>query len=115
MTNGLLCQHCGVIYPVVNGSGSGIPNFVVEDLTKSTSPLLRSVSRLDALAKIYESRLWYPLIYHFYGGVFIPSVDEEVKMITEMVDAEGLGTGRRLRNRVIHPIHSTEDVPRLRD
>ena len=88
MINGLLCQQCGVVYPVKNG----IPDFVVEDLTKSTHPILRSVSRLDKLAKIYETPLWYPLIYHFYGGLFIPSVYEEVKMITEMADAEnGVG------------------------
>jgi len=36
--------------------------------------------------------LWYPIVYHLYGGIFIPSVKEEVKMITEMVYAEnGLG------------------------
>ena len=36
--------------------------------------------------------MWYPIVYHFYGGLFIPSVKEEVKMITEMADAEnGLG------------------------
>jgi SAM-dependent methyltransferase len=88
MINGLLCQECGVMYPVKNG----IPDFVVEDLTKSTSPVLRSVSRVDTLAKIYETWLWYPLVYHFYGGLFIPSVNEEVKMVTEMVDAEsGVG------------------------
>ena len=36
--------------------------------------------------------MWYPIVYHLYGGIFIPSVKEEVKMITEMVYAEnGLG------------------------
>jgi ubiquinone/menaquinone biosynthesis C-methylase UbiE/uncharacterized protein YbaR (Trm112 family) len=86
--NRLFCQQCGVEYPVKNG----IPDLILEDLTKSTHPILRSVSRLDRLAKIYETWLWYPIVYHFYGGLFIPSVKEEVKMITEMVDAEnGLG------------------------
>ena len=88
MINGLLCQQCGVIYPVKNG----IPDFVVEDLTKSTSPVLRSVSRFDQLAKIYETPLWYPIIYHLYGGLFIPSVLSEVEIITKNVDAQnGLG------------------------
>jgi ubiquinone/menaquinone biosynthesis C-methylase UbiE len=80
----LLCQRCGLDYPVKNG----IPDFVVEDLSKSPHPVLRLVSRIDRLAKIYETPLWYPLVYHFYGGLFIPSVKEEVKMITEMVDAQ---------------------------
>jgi len=86
--DGLFCQRCGAGYPIKND----IPDFVVEDLSKSTHPVLRSVSRVDKLAKIYETWLWYPIVYHLYGGLFIPSVEEEVKMITEMVDAEnGLG------------------------
>jgi SAM-dependent methyltransferase len=84
----LFCQQCGVEYPFK----SGIPDFILEDLSKSTHPVLRSASRLDKLAKIYETWLWYPIVYHFYGGLFIPSVKDEVKIITEMVDAEnGLG------------------------
>jgi SAM-dependent methyltransferase len=86
--NGLFCQRCGAEYPV----RSGIPDFILEDLSKSTNPILRSVSSIDKLAKIYETWLWYPIVYHFYGGLFIPSVREEVKMITEMANAEnGLG------------------------
>jgi SAM-dependent methyltransferase len=86
--SGLFCQRCGVEYPFK----SGIPDFILEDLSKSTHPILRSTSSLDKLANIYETWLWYPIVYHFYGGLFIPSVKEEVKMITEMVNAEnGLG------------------------
>jgi ubiquinone/menaquinone biosynthesis C-methylase UbiE len=84
----LFCQQCGIEYPIDNG----IPDFILEDLSKSAHPILRSVSRLDKLARIYETWLWYPIVYHFYGGLFIPSVKDEVRMITEMVDAEnGLG------------------------
>lgn len=84
----LSCHRCGLEYPV----RKGIPDFIVEDLSKSPHAILRSVSRLDRLAKIYETPLWYPLVYHFYGGLFIPSVKEEVRTITEMLDAEnGLG------------------------
>jgi SAM-dependent methyltransferase/uncharacterized protein YbaR (Trm112 family) len=86
--SGLFCQRCGVEYPVKNG----IPSFISEDLSKSTHPILRSVSSLDELAKIYETWLWYPIVYHFYGGLFIPSVEDEVKIITGVIDAEnGLG------------------------
>jgi len=46
MINGLLCQQCGVMYPVKNG----IPDFILEDLTKSKNPVLRSVSFFDKLA-----------------------------------------------------------------
>ena len=84
----LLCETCRLEYLITNG----IPDFIVEDLSGSQHPILRSVSNIDRLAKIYETWFWYPLVYHFYGGLFIPSVKEEVRMITEMVDAEnGLG------------------------
>jgi len=84
----LLCQRCELEYP----SKNEVPDFIVEDLSRSQHPILRSVSNIDRLAKIYETWFWYPLVYHFYGGLFIPSVKEEVKMVTEMADAEnGLG------------------------
>ena len=57
-TNGLFCQQEGVEYPVKNG----IVDFVVEDLTESTSPVLRSVDKMDELAKIYEGPSW--LVWH---------------------------------------------------
>lgn len=81
----LSCELCRRNYPV----RGEIPDFISEDLTKSEHPVLGSVSKLDKLARIYETRLWYPIVYHLYGGLSIPSVDEEVRMVTEMVDAEG--------------------------
>jgi len=84
----LVCPRCRINYPIRNG----IPDFVLEDLAESEHQVLRSISLIDKLAKIYESPMWYPVVYHIYGGLFIPSVKEEVEMITEMVDAEnGLG------------------------
>jgi len=81
----LVCPRCRINYPIRNG----IPDFILEDLAESEHQVLRSVSFIDKLAKIYESPIWYPLVYHIYGGLFIPSVKEEVEMITEMVDAQG--------------------------
>lgn len=84
----LVCQQCGTCYPVKHG----IPDFVLEDLSKSEHQILRSVSSLDRLARIYETPLWYPIVYRLYGGLFIPSVEEEVKIVTEMVVAKnGIG------------------------
>ena len=84
----LECKGCGARYLVKNR----IPNFILEDVSKSKHPILRTIAHIDRLAKIYETWLWYPLVYHLYGGLFIPSVKEEVKIVTEMVDAEdGLG------------------------
>ena len=87
-TNGLFCQQEGVEYPVKNG----IPDFVVEDLTESTNPVLRSVDKLDELAKIYEGPSWYGIWDKISAELGLPSYEDMAKMMTEMVDAEnGLG------------------------
>jgi len=49
MINGLLCQQCGVMYPVKNG----IPVFLLYILAKSDKPVVRSVSFFDKLANMY--------------------------------------------------------------
>jgi ubiquinone/menaquinone biosynthesis C-methylase UbiE len=87
-THGLFCQKDGVEYPVKNG----IVDFVTEDLTKSTSPVLRSVDKLDDLAKIYEDPSWYGTFDKINAELDIPSNEEMAKTLTEMVDAkDGLG------------------------
>jgi hypothetical protein len=86
--NGLCCQREDVEYPVKNG----IVDFVTEDLTKSTSPVLRSVDKIDELAKIYEGPLWYGIMDEVNAELGLPSLDEAATTLTEMVDAkDGLG------------------------
>jgi len=87
-THGLYCRRDEVEYPIKNE----IPDFVTEDPTKSTSAVLRSVGKLDDLAKIYESPTWYGALDKINVESGLPSVNEEVKMLTEMVGAEnGVG------------------------
>jgi len=98
----LHCAGCRVAYPVVDG----IPDFILEDLTRSTHPVLRGVKSIDRLARIYETRLWYPLVLNLYGGLGTPSLEELARFIIGMVNIErglildvacGPGTyGRRL-------------------
>jgi SAM-dependent methyltransferase len=86
--NGLRCKREGVEYPVKNG----IVDFVTEDLTKSTSPVLRSVDKLDELAKIYEGPSWYGIMDEVSAEFGLPSLEETAKMLTEIVNAtDGLG------------------------
>jgi len=67
-------------------------DFVTEDLTKSTSPFLRSVDKIDSTAKIYEGPSWYGTLDKIYAELDIPSNEEMAKTLTEMVDAKnGLG------------------------
>jgi len=70
--NGLFCQRDGVEYPVKNG----IPDFVVEDIAESTSPVLRSVDKLDDLAKIYEGPSWYGTMDTIHAELGIPTIEE---------------------------------------
>ena len=87
-TDGLFCQRDGVEYPVKNG----IVDFVTEDLTKSTSPVLRSVDKLDSAAETYEGPSWYGTMDKISAELGLPSHEDIVKTMTEMVDAEnGVG------------------------
>ena len=71
---------------------NGIVDFIVEDITKSTSPVLRSVDKMDEFAKIYEGPLWYGIMDKINAELNLPSIEDMVKMMTEMVDAEnGVG------------------------
>ncbi len=87
-TDGLFCQREGVEYPVKNG----IVDFVLEDLTESTSHVLRSVDKIDEFAKIYEGPSWYGIMDKINAELNLPSHEDMAKMMTERVDAEnGLG------------------------
>jgi len=87
-TNGLCCPRDGGEYPIKNG----IPDFVTENLTKSTSPVLQSVDKLDDLAKIYEGPSWAAIYDAINAELGLPSYEDMQKMITEMVDTEnGVG------------------------
>jgi len=87
-TNGLFCQQEGVEYPVKNG----IVDFVVEDLTESPNLFLRSVDKLDNSTKTYEGPSWLGTFDMISAELGLPSYEDIVKMMTEMVDAEdGVG------------------------
>lgn len=66
-----------------------IPVFLTRPEWESDNPIIRSVDKIDKIAKIYETRLWYPIVYHIYGGISIPSVRETVEKVAEMADARG--------------------------
>ena len=82
---GYSCRFCQKTYFIKNE----IPNFLTQPESESENPIIRSVGTIDKLAKIYETKLWYPLVYHIYGGIKIPSVKETIKKVTGMTDAQG--------------------------
>jgi len=88
---GFFCQRDGVEYPVNNG----IPDFVVEDQTKSTNPFLSS---FDSVANIYEGPSsdegpsWYSIMNQINAELSLPSIEEMIGTLTKMVDAKnGVG------------------------
>jgi len=86
--NGLCCQRDGIEYPVKNG----IADFITEDLTESPNLLLRSVDKLDDFAKTYEGPSWLGTFDMISAELGLPSHEDMMKTMTEMVDAEnGVG------------------------
>ena len=80
--NGMLCcAGCSEVYPIVNG----IPDFIREELAQSADPVLRRMRFIDRMARIYESRLWYPIVLNIYGGFRSPSFPHLIDKVTTKV------------------------------
>jgi len=54
----LYCPTCFRSYPIMEG----IPDFVDEELSRSADPVLRRMRFIDRMARIYETKLWYPVV-----------------------------------------------------
>jgi SAM-dependent methyltransferase len=78
-----ICLSCHRDFYIVNN----IPNFFIDSVSKKEIPAIKSVQFLDYLSKFYESKIWYPLVYHLYGGIKIPNIKKTVKLITEMTES----------------------------
>jgi len=96
-----LCGNCRNKFIINNG----IPDFFEPIKTENKNIILESIDTIDILAKIYETPFWYPLVYHAYGGMRIPSVNDTIKKITGMLDVNnglgldiGCGTGLYTRS-----------------
>jgi len=76
----LQCSACSHSYAV----RYEIPDFILEDLTQSANSVLRQVKRLDLLARVYETKLWYPLVLRLFAGRQL-SFAGLVTMVREMV------------------------------
>lgn len=79
----LRCLTCPKEFPIYDG----IPDFVLEELSKSADPVLRRMRFIDRMAGIYESRLWYPLVLNLYGGMQSPSLTQLVSSVTQKLQA----------------------------
>ena len=79
----LRCPTCSQAYPI----REGIPDFILEELSQSGDPVLRRMRFIDRMARIYETRLWYPIVLNLYGGFHSPSLAQLVSTVTQKVQS----------------------------
>ena len=77
----LFCISCSKAYPI----WEGIPDFILEELSRSADPVLRRMRFINRLAPLYESRLWYPVVLKVYGGSANPSLRQLISKVTDKV------------------------------
>ena len=78
----LRCVTCRKAYPA-NG---GIPDFLLEDLATSSDPVLRRMRTIDRMARLYETRLWYPIVLKLFGGAAAPSLEQLVRQMARTLE-----------------------------
>jgi ubiquinone/menaquinone biosynthesis C-methylase UbiE/uncharacterized protein YbaR (Trm112 family) len=79
----LSCPGCSRAYPVKDG----IPDFIREELSGSADPVLRRMRFIDRMARVYETRLWYPIVLNIYGGFDSPSLMQLVRTVSQKVQS----------------------------
>jgi ubiquinone/menaquinone biosynthesis C-methylase UbiE len=79
----LRCPTCSKAYPI----RQGIPDFVLEELSRSADPELRRMRFIDQIARIYETKLWYPVILKVFGGFRSRSFAQLISTIARKVEA----------------------------
>ncbi len=77
----LRCSTCSQVYPI----RQGIPDFILEELSRSADPVLRRMRFIDRMARIYETRLWYPIVLNIYGGFHSPSLAQLVSTVSQKI------------------------------
>lgn len=82
--NGVLrCAGCSQEYPIQ----AAIPDFIREELSKSKDPVFRRMRGIDRMARIYETKLWYPLVLNVYGGWRSATLPGLVSTVARMLES----------------------------
>ena len=79
----LRCPSCSQAYPIRDG----IPDFIGEELSQSKDAVLRRMRFIDRMARIYETKLWYPIVLNIYGGFHSPSLAKLVSTVSQKVES----------------------------
>jgi len=78
---GLECRPCDTVYEV----RGEVPCFLLADPVNSTQPVLRKVHAIDWLARIYETRLWYPLVLRLASGKEPATLPQLTALVRQMI------------------------------
>jgi uncharacterized protein YbaR (Trm112 family) len=79
----LRCPTCSQVHPI----SEGIPDFILEELSRSKDPVLRRMTAIDRMARIYETRLWYPIVLNLFGGFHSPSLAQLISTVAQKVQS----------------------------
>jgi len=79
----LRCPTCSQAYPI----REGIPDFIREELSDSKDAVLRRMRFIDRMARIYETKLWYPIVLNVFGGFRSPSLAQLISIVSQKVRA----------------------------
>ena len=79
----LRCPACSQAYPI----REGIPDFIREELSQSKDPVLRRMRFIDHMGRIYETKLWYPVVLNVFGGFRSPSFAQLVSIVSQKVQS----------------------------
>jgi SAM-dependent methyltransferase len=75
------CASCGKSYEIRDG----IPDFLLEDPARSVHPVLRKVRMIDWLARIYETKLWYPVVLRLAAGKGTMTLPDLIAWVKEII------------------------------
>ena len=82
----LRCGACSQTFPIRQGT----PEFISEELSQSQYPVLRRMTAIDHMARIYETKLWYPIVLAVYGGLRSASLPQLISTVSRNIaPAEG--------------------------
>ena len=81
------CLACQATYPIVEG----IPDFTGQDFASRISPRMNRALRamnVPLISRLYETKLWYPVILRMVGGNKAPSFGQLMDKVGAIVAAQ---------------------------
>jgi len=77
------CPACQVSYPIVDS----IPDFTGKDRISRINPALRMMDS-PLIGRLYETKLWYPVVLRIIGGSKAPSFEQLMDKVGAIVAAQ---------------------------